>query len=225
MVVDPTNDCDLWKIGEKLQNPIVTQQDKDSPLMSHVRLDNVLMPEARKLAFTPAAGKPHILAGAVTGDPLYALIERPEGKVLVLTVNLDQGDLPFRTAFPILAMNALGTTLPSAGEFVLRSPDGLTKKLPSGGGKVTIGPFDKCGVWSIVTDAPNALPLDEFAVNLMNKAESDLRPPEGLTCVATAADTGLVNGFLGRQVSWYLIGFAWFLAAFEWYLYQRRWIS
>jgi hypothetical protein len=41
--------------------------------MAHVRLDNVLMPEARKLTFMPAAGKPQVLAGAVTGDPLYAL--------------------------------------------------------------------------------------------------------------------------------------------------------
>ena len=35
-----------------------------------------------------------------------------------------------------------------------------------------------------------AAPLEEFAVNLMNKAESDLRPPEGLTASATAAETG-----------------------------------
>ena len=59
----------------------------------------------------------------------------------------------------------------------------------------------------------------------MNKAESDLRPPEGLTTVATAADAGLVGGFLGRPMWWYLIGLAWLLVAVEWYLYQRRWIS
>ena len=51
-----------------------TQQDKDSPLMAHVRLDNVLMPEARKL--TPPAGKPQVLAGRPTGDPLFA-VDRP----------------------------------------------------------------------------------------------------------------------------------------------------
>jgi hypothetical protein len=243
LVVDPANDCDLWKIGEKLQNPLVTQQDKDSPLMAHVRLDNVLMPEARKLTFTPAAGKPQILAGSITGDPLFALIDRPEGKVVVLTVNLDLSDLPFRTAFPILAMNTLGyftsqgdlrealaagataeVTLPSVGVFQLRSPDGSMKKLPDGGGKLALGPFDKCGVWSVVSDSPGT-PQEEFAVNLMNKAESDVRPPEGLTTVATAIDTGFVSGFLGRPVWWYLIGLALVLVVAEWYLYQRRWIS
>ncbi len=248
LVVDPAGDCDLWKLGDKLQNPIVTQQDKDSPLMAHVRLDNVLMPEAHRLAFTPAARTPQVLAGAVGGEPLFALIDRPEGPVVVLTVNLDQGDLPFRTAFPILAMNTLGfftgqselrESLPAgstaeidlpagaagAGEFVLRSPDGTTRKLPPGGSKVTVGPFDRCGVWAVAPDAPGAAPVAEFAVNLMSKAESDLRPPEGLPAVPTAAEAGLVGGFFGRPVWWYLAGLAWALAAAEWYLYQRRWIS
>jgi hypothetical protein len=246
LVVDPAGDCDLWTLGDKLQNPIVTQADKDSPLMAHVRLDNVLMPEARKLNFTPAAGKPQILAGAVGGEPLFALIDRPEGPVAVLTVNLDLGDLPFRTAFPILAMNTLGfftggpselrESLPtgataevdlpaSGGEFVLRAPDGTTRKLPAGGAKATLGPFDQCGVWSVVANASGAEPIAQFAVNLMSKAESDLRPPEGLHTAATAAEAGLVGGFFGRPIWWYLAGLAWALAAVEWYLYQRRWIS
>ncbi|HUR54560.1 MAG TPA: BatA and WFA domain-containing protein [Gemmataceae bacterium] len=245
LVVDPTTDCDLWKVGDKLVNPLVTQQEKDSPFMAHVRLDNVLMPEAKKLNFTPAAGKPQVLAGAVSGDPLYVLIDRPEGRVVVLTVNLDLGDLPFRTAFPILALNAIGvftstageirealptgataeTTLPQSGEYVLRDPDGVAKKLPSGGGKVTIGPFDKCGVWAVAPEGEKKMPIDEYAVNLMSRAESDLRPPEGITASASVADAGLVSGFLGRPIWWYLIGLAVLLAAVEWYLYQRRWIS
>jgi hypothetical protein len=245
LVVDPTNDCDLWKTGDKLQNPIVTKQDKDSPLMAHVRLDNVLMPEARKLTFTPAAGKPQVLAEAITGDPVFALIDRPEGQVAVLSVNLDLGDLPFRTAFPILAVNTVGyftssqgelreslptgataeVTLPADREFVLRAPDGTTRKLPAGGGKTTVGPFDQCGVWAVMPDVPDAAPTDEFAINLMNKAESDLRPPEGLTASATAEEAGLVGGFGGRPVWWYLIAAAAVLMTVEWFLYQRRWIS
>ncbi len=249
LVVDPLGPCDLWKTGEVLQNPIVTQQDRDSPLMSHVRLDNILMPEAHKLTFTPAAGKPQILASAVTGDPMFTLIDRPEGKVIVLTVNLDKGDLPFRTAFPILVMNALNyftsgsndlrealptgatteVTLPatSAGvsEFVLRAPDGSTRKLPAGGAKATLGPFDHCGVWAVVPAAPDAIPIEQFAVNLMNKSESDLRPPGAVGAAPTAADAGLSGGFLGGPMWWYLALCAGVLCVSEWYLYQRRWIS
>src|SRR5207244_12218198 len=121
----------------------------------------------------------------------------PEGKVLVLTVNLDQGDLPLRTAFPILASNALAwfaggrgelrealaigatteITLPSGGgEYLLRAPDGATRKLPAGAAKVTVGPLDKVGVWAVVPAGEGAMPVQEIACNLASAAESDLRP-------------------------------------------------
>ncbi len=197
LVIDPEGDCDLWQVGEKLQNPIVTKQDKDSPLMAHVRLDNVLMPEARKLTFTEAAGKPQVLAAALTGEPLLCALDRPEGKVVVLTVNLDKGDLPLRTAFPILVTNTLGwfaggrgelrealatgsvteITLPdkTESEYLLRAPDGQTRKLPPGVKRTTVGPLDQCGVWSVVANTPDAVPVQEIACNLANRDESDLR--------------------------------------------------
>jgi hypothetical protein len=245
LVIDPATSCDLWQVGDKLQNPLVTQQDKESPLMAHVRLDNVLMPEARKLTFTAAAGKPHVLAGALTGEPLYVALDRPEGKVVVLTVNLGLGDLHLRTAFPIMATNALnwfaggrgelrealatGATtevaLPpaAAGDWLLRAPDGQTRKLPPGVARTTVGPLDQCGVWSVVAPTLDAKPILEIACNLANRGESDLRPPEALP--AATAETGVAAGFTGRPVWFYLIAAAWLLAAVEWYLYQRRWIS
>jgi hypothetical protein len=244
-VIEPSNDCDLWQVGEKLQNPLVAQQDKDSPLMAHIRLDNVLMPEARKLKFTPAAGKPQVLAGALTGEPLLCAFERPEGKVLVLTVNLDRGDLPLRTAFPILATNALAWFAGGRGElhealaagavtevalpekqgeeFLLRSPDGQTRKLPPGVKRTTIGPLDRCGVWAVVLAPAGASPVQEIACNLANRAESDLRTPESLS--SSGVEQAAALGFTGRPLWFYLLAAAWLLAAVEWYLYQRRWIS
>lgn len=112
-VIDPAVACDLWTLGEKIANPIVAKQDKDSLLMAHVRLDNVLMPEARQLTFLK---EPHQLVAALGGEPLYCAIDRPEGKVLVLSLNIDRGDLPLRTAFPILATNALAYLAGHAGE-------------------------------------------------------------------------------------------------------------
>ena len=67
----------LWQLGEPLHNPVVAKQDKDSPLMAHVRLDNVLMPEARKLTFKRQA---QVLAESAAGDPLYAVLDRPAAK-------------------------------------------------------------------------------------------------------------------------------------------------
>ena len=113
LVVDPETSCDLWEVGELIETPLVTQQDEDSPLMTHVRMDNVLMPEARHMNFkTP----PKSLAETVTGESVYASIDRPRGDCLVLSVNLERSDLAFRTAFPILITNALNWFAGQPGE-------------------------------------------------------------------------------------------------------------
>ena len=172
LVIDPIAGTDLWQLGEKLENPIVTKQDSDSPLLRHVRLDNVLLPEARQL--TPAEGAKSLVS-ALSGDPLYFSVEQAERKVLVLTVNLDEGDLTFRTAFPIMATNALGwfagqsgelreslasgavteVVLPASGTGMLTvlAPSGKVQRLPEGIAKASLGPLDECGVWKVTADA------------------------------------------------------------------------
>ncbi len=120
-VVDPAGSCDLWELGETMETPIVTEQDKTSPLMNHIRLDNVMMPEAKQLQFkTP----PHSLAKTLSGEFVYAEVKRANGKCLVLNVNLDRGDLAFRTAFPIMVANSLGWFSGSTGELKQSFPTG-----------------------------------------------------------------------------------------------------
>jgi len=177
-IIDPANGSDLFTLGEQIANPIVTKQDKDSPLMSHVRLDNVLMPEARNLTPTMTE-QTQVLAEAVTKEPLFFAVNRPEGRVLVLTVNLDKGDLPLRTAFPITVANALhwfagnkqdlreslpagSLAMVSSNDFarpvkgqtlLLQTPTGDLKPLPVHAERMTVGPLDQCGVWKIVEES------------------------------------------------------------------------
>ncbi|TXT35116.1 MAG: hypothetical protein FD138_1506, partial [Planctomycetota bacterium] len=221
LVIDPREGCDLWQVGEPIQNPIISQHDKDSPLLGHVRLDNIVMPEARQLKFASDDGV-KVLARTLAGDPLLATIERPGQKVLLLTVNLDEGDLPLRTAFPILMTNALswftenrgelreslptgtiteieinrlwragGVSLPVTGESVdarstegltpparlsFVAPNGLQLPLPMTSERLSLGPFDQCGVWRIVADEGDETLL-ELACNLADRNESDVRVP------------------------------------------------
>lgn len=255
LVIEPTTATDLWSIGEVQQNPIVTRQAKDSPLMAHVKLENVLMPEARQLMLNP--GKVQVLASSLTNDPLYAAIDRPEGKVLVLTVNLEKGDLPLQTAFPILMANALGwfagtkgelreslstgavadvelppSAEPEKGGLALKAPDGRVKSLPVSGNKVTVGPLDQCGVWEIIR------PVSAGSTPEAN-AESKPKPLLEVACnlasrtesdlrtplEASATMDSLVGGFGGWPIWVLLSALALGLVALEWSLYQRRWIS
>lgn len=177
LVVAPQSSNALWKLGEPIQNPVVARQDGDSPLMTHIRLDNVLIPEARRLAIDPAA-KPRVLVEAGGGDPIYAVLDRPEGKVAVLAVDLDKSDLPLQTAFPIMATNLLSWLSGTQGELrealptgstsegalpietapgavrVLRPPSGPDRPLPVATGKVGLGPLDLAGIWKVVRRTP-----------------------------------------------------------------------
>ncbi len=73
VVIEPGRSDPIWQVGDVLHNPVVAKQDKDSPLMAHIRLDNVLMPEARKLTLKAPA---QVLAESASGDPLYAILDR-----------------------------------------------------------------------------------------------------------------------------------------------------
>jgi hypothetical protein len=250
LVIEPLKSNELWDLGEKISSPIVTKQDKDSSLMAHVKLENVSMPEARQLTFK---NKAQVLATAFTGEPVYSVVDRPEGKVYVITVDLNKSDLPLQTAFPIMMTNALAAIAGPKGELreavatggvtevevsaqaasasgpglVLRSPNGSTRPLPRGMTTMLLGPFDRCGIWSVVRHGASKNPKVqpppevEVACNLSSRRESDLRAPEGLK----PALTSRTGGFGGRPIWYYLIAVAWLLAGLEWFLYQRRWIS
>ena len=103
----------LWDLGEPLDIPLVAQQDEDSLLMRHVRLQNVVLPDARRLVMKTEVVP---LASSVEGDPMYVAIDRPGGKVLILNVALGKGDLPLRIAFPVMMTNAITWFLGDEGQ-------------------------------------------------------------------------------------------------------------
>ena len=213
LVIEPSRSGPLWQLGDLLHNPVVAKQDKDSPLMAHIRLDNVLMPEAKKLTLKAPA---QVLAESVSGDPLYAVLDRPggegQGKIAVLTVDLDKSDLPLQTVFPIMMTNLMSWFGGTKGELresyaagsvaevelpvektkgierVLRSPEGREQPIlaPENATKVTVGPMDHTGIWSVVRRSmPGAEGkvnevVMELPCNLADRRESDLRPVEGL---------------------------------------------
>jgi len=113
VVVDPQTATDAWTLGEPLAQPIVAKVDKQSPLVQHVRLDNVLFPGARQMTFT---GEAEPLIQDPLDGPLFARLKRPGGDAVVLACNLEQGDLPLRIAFPVLMKNTIEWFQGNTGE-------------------------------------------------------------------------------------------------------------
>ncbi len=102
LVIGPRKDCELWSVGDLLDSPLVGSVDETSSIMQHVRLSNVLFPGARDLTFV---GDSISLVKTAYDEPLLSQLRRPQGDALVLNLNLDQGDLPLRIAFPVLMKN------------------------------------------------------------------------------------------------------------------------
>jgi len=108
LVVNPRGSCDLWQLGDALEDPTVAGQDEGAPLLTDVRLQNVLLPEARRLELTEKTrASARAVAWTADGTPLAFRVERPAGRVLVLCGDLQRSNLRLSTAFPIMMTNAL----------------------------------------------------------------------------------------------------------------------
>ena len=177
-VVDPRGDCELFTVGDEIAAPSVkaTAEAEGSPLLANVRLDRIEIPKARVV--TPAADADATpLAETADGSPLLFTARRPAGKALVLAVDFDATDLPLRTAFPILAVNALTWFTDAAGElrpaaatgevvtvplpagadsaaWSVVPPSGVADPLPAGLSEVTLGPLADAGLWHVAPVRP-----------------------------------------------------------------------
>lgn len=162
LIIDPESSCDLWTAGASLENPIITQQDDKSPLMTHLRLDNVLMPDARQLTFAQDA-KIIKLASTVTGDTVFAaqtnvsanVQANEQSKRLILSVNLEKSDLAFRTAFPILVSNSLSWFSGGSGQLEMAIAAGGNAKLTESSATETTA-FDSSSTPTADTPAETA---------------------------------------------------------------------
>jgi hypothetical protein len=237
LVIDPVGPSDQWDVGEPAV-PLVGRLDRDSPLLSHVRLDNVPLPGNRRL--TPK-GKAQVFISSAADEPLCFTVDRPEGRVVVLGIGLEQGDLPLRVAFPFLVTNALtwltnrsaeapeavaaggfaeiAPPKPTAGEWHLWDPDGSPRRLPAAD-RLRVGPLDRRGIWRVAASADGPAAV-ELACNLSDPRESDLRPAAS----ATGAIADRENTAFPRAVWFYLAALVVGALVVEWVLFQRRRIA
>ena len=248
-IIDPDTSSSLFRVDGLIDSPLVTEQDKDSPLMTHVRLDNVMFPNTKKLTFLTQTAKP--VASCVGGESLFATLTHGDKKAVVLGVNLEQSDLAFRTVFPILASNAIAWFSSQSGELSLAIAGGDTARLNrslsagvppenlwliSPGLQVkrqsgsTVGPLKETGVWELFEWDDNGNPtaenlrttgklVDRYAVNLESSSETDLRNTNDSD--RAPKQTSIASWF--SYPPWYylaiLIGS---LLVLEWGMYQRR---
>ena len=195
LVITPQGSCDLWDMAGTVPEGQCAVQSvrRDLPLLAGVRFEDVVVEEAVKLQFKHPA---QTLVAASSGDPLYSLVQRPAGPVLVLHVDLrkDKSDFALRSDFPRLIEQAV--------RWLTGTADSVT--LAAGSDE----PVTKPG-----RDEPSPEP-----VNIVNRVESDIRAGANVPSrdVLSPAPTR-------EQPLWMLLaGLAVVLLLIEWCLFHRR---
>ena len=87
-----------------LGDTLIMEQAASAVLMSHVQLLHLPISGVRQLTLRDDF---QVLAQAPGEVPVLAARSDPDGKILIWNATLDEGDLPLRTAFPILVSNAI----------------------------------------------------------------------------------------------------------------------
>ncbi len=220
--------------------PRVLAWKRDDPLLRYAQLQDLLIERARRVQPTPDG---RVLAQGTDGPLVVASGASEHGGRRALYVGFGplDSDLPLRLAFPIFVDNAVRWLTDAGAEaaggglnvragqpftlaapapgarLTLTTPDGDRVPLDTASGVATVRAADRTGLYAI--DGPNM--HKEVAVNLLDEAESDVRPRATLDLSghAVAARGALLTlAELWRPLVLLALG----ILAVEWWLFVRR---
>ena len=244
-VIDPLSSSDLWQFVGELEFPVVGQQDADSPLMQNIDFGGLNVPAATHIVPGQSA---ETLVATASGPGLLMQMNHDRGRVLILTVDILQSDLPLRTVFPILIANSLNWFLPHIRDapgavsvtepfplnmlsqtgaapenrWTLLSPDGEKNELPGAALAGFVGPLSQTGLWTVQMTAGQVGSRPEvirrFACNVADSRESDLRITSRADAEQRIRWTSIESFSFWRGLLICLM----LLFGLEWYLFHKR---
>ncbi len=240
LLINPI-DTPWLPIQGTVRDPAITLWRGDDPILAYVDLRTIRISRASNVTL-PDWARPLIESN---GIPLGFVGETGGRRVVGLTFDLQQSNLPLSASYPIFMANVIRfLTPPTVAQAPSLAPlEPAILQLPPGVDRVVVdGPAGQ--EWTIVPTEPvvrfeqtgqvglyrateylgsQVVAVQHFAVDLFNPAESDLRPRANLTNydahrVPTAADTAPIV----REFAPWLLAFAIPLLLGEWWWYHRR---
>ena len=236
LVLQPVDGGGLFRVGPAVENPGLVHWEPQHPVTRWTGLGDVHVGEA--ISTTPPPGAMVLAeAGAV---PLLWLYERPRLKLVVLAFDPFASDFPLRAGFPIFLGNAvdwlmsgrgLGPRVVSAGEIArgevdegvtkvtIRDPAGTAHELPVRDGEWIFDGTTRAGVYTV--DAGGK--AQRFAVNLLSRAESDVRARSTLAFGNAKVRAETSEKIRKRAELWpWLALLAIGMLCGEWWIFHRR---
>ena len=236
MLIYPPKAGAMWEIGEPLETPIVTDWERDHPILRYVQLDNVLIGEAYQVAAPPSA---KVLVRSFD-EPLLIVDTTSKRKVVFAAIDILKSDLPLRIAFPVIIANTiqwfqsgseiedyhlqtgeiLNKQISSTMETVtITNPQGAPTEIAVENGELLFNQTAIAGFYELQLGED----AEVWAINLTDASESQIGVSPAIEELLDAEMIGIGGSALLRYPPWiYLVFIAVALSAVEWWLYQRR---
>lgn len=236
LLIAPPSGSGLFSVGAAVENPGRIHWEPQHDITRFTGLGDAHVGEA--IATTPPPGAVVLAeAGAI---PIVWAYERPRLRMVVMAFDPFASDFPLRAGFPIFLGNAVdwliagrgtGPRVVGAGEIArgdveedvdavtVTAPDGRKSEVPVREGEWIYDGTTRAGVYEVAAGKKGF----RFAVNLLSRAESDVRPRTtlefGVAKVAAETDERVARR---REIWPWLAVFAVGMLVTEWWYFHKR---
>ena len=231
-VAKPSGERSPLRLGAEVEDPAVVDALKEHPVNQFVDWPRVHFAKARPGRLGPGA---KALVETRTGA-LVAAQQTGEHRSLALAFELTDSDLPVRADFPIFIANALnwlsggmqrassltrtvstGTVVATNGEVTADYPEGSHRTLTDASRAAVLCPL-RVGVYHVKREDGSL----DIAANLLDEAETNLRPGDSLRFAHQEVKQHLSPALVKSELAlWFLLAALAILTG-EWWLYHRR---
>lgn len=241
LFIAPPATTPLFEVSGVITRPQVSRLERTHPLLTYVELNNLHIAQAQ--AVKPPAWMQTLIAAQ--NGPLLAAGQAEGRRVAILTFDLHQSDLPLQIDFPILMLNLTqwllsgqggnltpqqtlqggwGFNLPavsSANTLQMKTPGEVSYPiLPE---QTTFDHTVDLGIYQLFAEQPdpdNPTLVTQFAVNLLDKTETDIQPR---TIQIVNSSGPMPEQQLAGRWEWWqpLLGLGLIVLFIEWWVYWR----
>lgn len=242
--IAPPRSTEFFSVTGEVEFPALRPATGEEPLLRDVSVSDVSV--RRAVAVTPGTWARIAVDG--DGGPVLLAGERDGRRIVVLTFDIHNSDLPLQVAFPLLISNIVSYLVPGSGaeaaqlapgqplaiavdasitEVRMTKPDGTIATATRDGGQAIFVDTGLLGPYLVEQFQDQKLvSRTRYAVNLFSATESEIQPraelavtqASGLQQAETSADNRV-----GRQEIWrWLAAAALVVLVIEWLVYQRN---
>lgn len=235
LIIHPPDTFAGWKWGKDVRL-IKAVRQTPHPILEHVTLEDVYIAKAR--AVEPPPGWEVV---ARSGEiPLVLVRENGDQRLVVLTFDLHQSDLPLKPQFPVFIHQLAGWLLPSGGSGLTAGRIGERAAIPvsahvekvtviaPSGAQQTFQPEQmhidyiprEVGLHKVATEEKGKTEVQHFVVPFPSE-ETDIQPNANLlTTSGSGKEKGKAEQGVAEVAHWVVLA-ALVVLALEWVVYGR----